>query len=165
MVRRFGAVRDHHVAAPTQSCAGRREHVAAGSARSSLKMKWLIRPVHGFPRDTGWVMPPASKGMVGIDSEVRPAACRMDQFSDSWRHPPAWVHPSPKVRGGVRSRAKAHGEPIGGKHDRVCADHHAFAWRVRVLEGWLDKGVGIGCRHDMGSGCNAFQGTPSGDRW
>lgn len=86
----------------------------------------------------------------------------MDQVSAlSQRHPPAWVRPSPRVRGGVRCTSKggARRSPSGQARPRTGLPTRGG----RCSNGWRDAVRGIRCRHRLGSGCSALQERPA--RW
>lgn len=103
-------------------------------ARSSLKMKRVdpararVSALHGVGGVAGL------EGGGDIGSQVEPAALRWISSQLSQRHPPAWVHPSPRVRGGVRctsgdmrrsptGQARPHTSPV--KVDRQVLERMA----------------------------------------
>ncbi len=86
----------------------------------------------------------------------------MDQVSAlSQRHPPAWVRPSPRVRGGVRctSEGGARRSPSGQTRPRAGPPTSGG----RCSNGWRDAVHGIGCRRGLGTVCSALQERPA--RW
>lgn len=125
-----------------------------------LKNETVIRPVHGFPRGTGVVMSPGSGASAAsaARSGLLPA---MDQVCAFAAPSTCRVHPLPRVRGGVRCTSEAtRGGAHKGKHDRVpCRSLDR-----QVLERMAATGAGIGCRHGIGSACDALQGAPGDER-
>jgi hypothetical protein len=79
----------------------------------------------------------------------------------SQRHPPAWVRPSPRVRGGVRctSEGGAWRSPSGQARRRAGPPTSGG----RCSNEWRDAVHGIGCRHGLGTVCSALQERPA--RW
>ena len=118
--------------------------------------------MRGFPRHTGVMMPPASRGPAALAARSSLLPAR-DQFSASQRHPPAWAHPSPRVQGGVRSSSRSAG---GGAHQGQARPRAApFTLEWQGLEGMAGTGApASGAEHDISSGCDALQGAPGDGR-
>lgn len=89
-------------------------------ARSFLKMKRVDPPVRGFPRHTGWVMPPASG--AGRASAARSGLLRANGSVLCCRSAIHLRGSTPHRKSGVASGQRASAapaEPIRGKHDRA----------------------------------------------